>query len=107
MGGHAVSSSTLAWIILAVSLLAVAVAFGLVRTFRSISRHPEWPRWATWPVLSIKWGLVALGLYASVGLAAVELKERRAGLGLGISTALTLATVKGVFGAIAKLRDDS
>jgi hypothetical protein len=49
----------------------------------------------------VKWGLVALGAFAGVGLAINEWHEGRVALGTGIVAALALALVKGVFMALS------
>jgi hypothetical protein len=42
-----------------------------------------------------KWTLVLLGSYLVLGLAAIEVSERRLGLGTGVSVALVLGVIKG------------
>lgn len=76
----------------------------LARLDARARRAPRPLRWAYW---GLKWYLVALGTYGAVGLAIMELRERRAGLGLGLTLALVLAGIKGVAGAIGQARRSS
>jgi hypothetical protein len=60
------------------------------------ARSNEWPAAARWPYLSLKWLLIAMGTYLIVGLAFVELSEKRVGLGTGVVVTVLLGTIKGV-----------
>lgn len=55
-----------------------------------------------YPYLALKWLFVALGVYGAFGLAYMELSERRVGLGLGLSTAIVFAIIRGVHGAFTE-----
>jgi hypothetical protein len=63
------------------------------------SRSTAWPLPARLAYLSAKWYLISAGAVGAFGLAYQELMQRRASIGLGITTALVLATVKGVISA--------
>jgi hypothetical protein len=48
---------------------------------------------------TLKWSLAALGLYLVIGLALIEFREKRLGLGHGVVAALIVGTVRGIMSA--------
>lgn len=52
--------------------------------------------WLRWPWLGVKWTLVALGVYVSFGLALIEFREKRVGLGMGMVAAIVIGSIKGL-----------
>lgn len=61
------------------------------------ARASKWPSAAKWPYRGLKWTLVAVGVYAALGLAYIEVvNEHRIGLGSGIAVAVLLAGIKGI-----------
>jgi hypothetical protein len=53
---------------------------------------------------TLKWSLAALGLYLVIGLAVIEFKEKRLGLGHGVVAALIVGTVRGIMSARSRSR---
>lgn len=57
----------------------------------------RWPAAFRWPYVGLKWLLIAVGLWAALGAAYIEVvEEHRVGLGSGIAVACIFALVKGV-----------
>ena len=48
---------------------------------------------------TLKWSLAALGLYLVIGLALIEFREKRLGLGHGVVAAVVVGTIRGVMSA--------
>lgn len=65
-------------------------------------RSRQWPRIGRASYLTLRWLLIAAGAYAAIGLAVVEYREGRVGLGTGMAVAIALATIKGVLMAVRK-----
>jgi hypothetical protein len=73
---------------------ALAFCAWLLRLGRWLVRYPH-SRWRwVWRVLGVP--LALLGLYGVVGLAWMEWRNRRAGLGVGTLIAVALGSVKGI-----------
>jgi O-antigen/teichoic acid export membrane protein len=70
-------------------------------------RAATWNRPARWSYLAVKWYLAASGAMMAVVLAVDELKDGRAGLGLGIVVTLFFVAIAGVLGAISKARNQT
>lgn len=65
------------------------------------AKSRRWPAVIRWSYHAIKWLLIAVGAYATIGTAYIEVfQEHRLGLGSGIVVAFLLATIKGILGAI-------
>ena len=68
-------------------MLAVSIGLGIlvVRWGRRVTRDPQAHPVgrSLWPL--VKWPLVALGAFGIVGLTLTELREKRVGLGLGVT----------------------
>lgn len=60
------------------------------------TRAKSWPAAGRWSYVAVKWGLVGVGAFAAIALAAQELREGRVGLGTGIGAALIVGLIKGV-----------
>jgi len=54
--------------------------------------------------LALKWLLVGLGVYGAMGLAVLELRERRVGLGVGLAVVILFAVTKGTLDAVRRSR---
>lgn len=57
-------------------------------------------RFVRWPYLSVKWFLIAMGIWIAIYMAAEEFHEHRMGLGMGMVVTGILALIKGVGSAI-------
>jgi hypothetical protein len=58
-----------------------------------------WPKPAHWGYLALRWYLIAGGVFAVIGLSIIELREKRVGLGTGVTVAVILGVIKGIFTA--------
>lgn len=55
----------------------------------------------------LRYGLAALGAYLVFGLAVIEVREGRYGLGTGFAAAIVVATIKGLLMGWHSLQSDS
>lgn len=53
-------------------------------------------QWLRRARLTLKWSLVAIGLFVSLGAAVTEYRERRVGIGSGVVFAIVAGTMKAV-----------
>ena len=60
------------------------------------ARAKRWPKPARATYISARWLLIGLGAYAVIGLAVIEIRERRVGLGTGVLSVVVLGTIKGL-----------
>ncbi|PYR63977.1 MAG: hypothetical protein DMF88_24125 [Acidobacteria bacterium] len=83
--------------ILVFNLAAAAVLITMFVLFRRARRETcTWPRWLRVIAQAPAWLLVPLGGWVIVGLAMLEIREKRGGLGIGTIVAAIGALLKGL-----------
>jgi hypothetical protein len=88
---------------LAVMTPIAGVLIGMYVLFRRARRETcTWPRWLRRVAQAPGWLLVALGVYEVIGLAVLEIREKRVGLGTGTCVAVIGATIKGLTRAVRR-----
>ena len=92
-------------LLLSIMTPIVGVLLGILVLFKRARREScTWPRAARRIAQAPGWLLVALGTYVVIGLAVMEIREKRGGLGTGTC----IAVIASVYKAIARRyrRDD-